>query len=116
MGCTTAPHALRPGLLHAAEEASRDHGPEQAVAVTACIPGHSFSGITRAFALGVCWGFMGSWAAVQTVSQKHGTQQHRAFGRSQRTHEIHRMVVRAIPVCLLQRAWAQRETGENLGI
>lgn len=59
MGCTTAPHALRPGLLHAAEEASRDHGPEQAVAVTACIPGHSFSGITRGICIGSLLGLHG---------------------------------------------------------
>jgi hypothetical protein len=29
------PHALRPRLLHAAEEAASGHGPEQAAAVTA---------------------------------------------------------------------------------
>jgi hypothetical protein len=41
------PHALRSGLLYAAEEAACHRGPEQAGAVTAYEADLSFSGITR---------------------------------------------------------------------
>jgi hypothetical protein len=42
-------HALGPGLLHSAEEATHYHGPEQADTINAYVPDLSFSGITRAF-------------------------------------------------------------------
>lgn len=110
-----APHAVRPGLLHAAQEAARDHGPGQAVAVAACIPSHSFSGITEGIASGVLPGFMGGCVVTVQFRKSIGTH-HTAFGRYQHRFESHRMVIRAIPMCFVQRAWAQRDIGEGHGI
>jgi len=96
------PHALRPGLLHTAEEAACDHRPEQIHAVTAHGFEPSHSGITRALQeFSASW-FQGrlyrhAFLLLYSDTQKHGQHHKGVPGVHSAVWDSFDMVIQGYP-------------------